>query len=117
MEGVVSAECDAVAREAAAKLDGLLTTQINETLGVGSWAVGDLRGRLTRITDKDCTSEIWELDGKPIMQTWPVKVETVAEGHAIKIVVTQPYRTFPPNSVSATPPRPTPSTDDGREGR
>ena len=85
------------ARETAAKLDGLLTVQINACLGAGQWALVDLRGRLTRITDKDHTSEIWELDGKPILQTWPLKVETVTEGHAIKLVVTQPYRTFSPN--------------------
>ena len=90
------------AREIAAKLDGLLTVQINDRLGAGRWALVDLRGRLTRITDKDHTSEIWELDGKPILQTWPLKVEIVTEGHAIKLVVTQPYRTFSPNIAGQT---------------
>jgi hypothetical protein len=91
------------ARETAAKLDGLLTIQINAHLGAGSWVLTDLRGRLTRITDKDHTSEIWELDGKPILQTWPVKIETVTEGHAIKMVVTQPCRTFSPKRKCSQP--------------
>lgn len=86
------------ARETAGKLEGLLMVQINARLGEGKWALVDLRGRLTRITDRDNTSEIWELDGEPILQTWPIKVDTVTEGHAIKLVVTQPYRTFSPNN-------------------
>lgn len=95
--GAAGLASGSAARETAAKLDSLLTVQINDRLGDGQWALVDLRGRLTRFTDRDQTSEIWELDGKPILQTWPLKVETVTEGHAIKLVVTQPYRTFAPN--------------------
>lgn len=97
--GALGLASGSAARETAEKLDGLLMVQINDRLGEGKWSLVDLRGRLTRITDRDHTSEIWELDGKPILQTWPIKVETVHEGHAIKLVVTQPYRTIPPNKV------------------
>lgn len=85
---------DSAARETARRLDDLLTDQINGRLGIGQWELVDLHGRLTRVTDKEHTSEIWELDGKPILQTWPLKFETVVEGCVTKLVMTQPYRTF-----------------------
>lgn len=84
----------ALASEHAGKLDQLLRTEVSNALGNEAWLIVDLANRMRRVRVEGQEQETITLDGKPIMELWPLTVETVTEGDSVRVVVTQKYRTF-----------------------
>jgi len=78
--------------------DEILSSEITAMIGEG-WIIADLRGRLQSVRVRDEPQETITLDGKPLVELWPVELETVNEGGKITIKATRRYRTFRPQSL------------------
>jgi hypothetical protein len=90
--------CASLARDSAKAIDEIIRDAINATIG-GDWVIADLRGRLQRITIQGQAPETYYLDGKPILELWPVELETVNDGKSFVVHATRQYRTFQHNSI------------------
>lgn len=84
--------------------DDLLGKAITEVIGEG-WSLIDLKGRLQSVRVRDEPQETIMLDGKPLVELWPVELETVNEGGKITIKATRRYRTFRPQNTHDQPPQ------------
>ena len=96
---------DSLAHESAKKTDAILTGAINAVIGKG-WQICDLKGRLSCVKIAGHPQETITLDGKPLVELWPVELETVSENGKITIKATRNYRTFSPVNSLAQPPKP-----------
>ncbi len=79
---------NALTGKMAAGLDDVIAEGIRQR--IGDFELSDLEGRLNRVNsahDPDA-GEIWELDGRPFLQTLPP--ETIRDGNTITI--RQSYR-------------------------
>ena len=92
-----------LAHDSAKATDEILSAEITAAVGEG-WMIADLRGRLQSVRVRDEPQETITLDGKPLVELWPVELETVNEGGKITIKATRRYRTFRPQNNSASLP-------------
>ena len=74
--------------------DNLIRVAINEAIGNDAWIIGDIASRMCRVKKEGQESEIYTLDGNPILEIWPPTMETVQEGNSMKLVASRKYRTF-----------------------
>jgi len=86
-----------LARDFAKMTDELLGKAITAVIGEG-WALLDLKGRLQSVRVRNEPQETIMLDGKPLVELWPVELETFNEGGKITIKATRKYRTFTPQN-------------------
>jgi hypothetical protein len=97
-----AADCSAsLARDSAKATDEILSAEITAMVGDG-WMIADLRGRLQSVRVRDEPRETILLDGKPLVELWPVELETVNEGGKITIKATRRYRTFRPQNAEVS---------------
>jgi hypothetical protein len=98
-----AADCSAsLARDSAKATDEIFSAEITAMVGEG-WMIADLRGRLQSVRIRDQPQETITLDGKPLVELWPVELETVNEGGKITIKATCRYRTFRPQNGKDMP--------------
>lgn len=70
---------EALARQAAAQKEAMFVTAVDNALGKGNWTMDSLHNRIMRQTYGASDIEVVELDGKPILQYGPLKVEPVRD--------------------------------------
>jgi hypothetical protein len=105
--GCVQGACSAsLAQDTAKATDVILSQAITAMVGEG-WMIADLRGRLQSVRVRDEPQETILLDGKPLVELWPVELEAVNEGGKITITAKRRYRTFRPQNGAL--PRPSPA--------
>lgn len=100
-----AADCYAsLARDSAKTTDEILSAEITAMVGDG-WMIADLQGRLQSVRVRNEPQETILLDGKPLVELWPVELKTVNKGGKITIKATRRYRTFRPqnNPLSRSP--------------
>lgn len=80
-------------KEQGEKKDSILGFAIKTALG--SVDVLSVVSRLQCLkSGRENDGSIWLLDGRRLVQFWPIEVKTVHEGHKCEIVATMPYKTF-----------------------
>lgn len=82
-----------LARTSAKEIETIISAEITQMLGEG-WLIDDLRGRLQSVRVCNEPQETISLDGKPLIELWPVELKTVNEGGKITIKAIRRYRTF-----------------------
>lgn len=65
--------------EVAKNTDAILTDAITAVIGKG-WQICDLKARLACVKIQGQSQETYTLDGKPILELWPIQLETINEG-------------------------------------
>jgi hypothetical protein len=98
--GSPSGYASSLAHESAKNTDAILTDAITAVIGKG-WQICDLKGRLACVKIQGQPQETYTLDGKPILELWPIQLETINEGGKFTIKATRNYRTFSPHNVQA----------------
>ena len=93
-----SGYASSLAHESAKNTDAILTDAISAVIGRG-WEVSDLKGRLACVKIQGQPQETYTLDGKPILELWPIQLETINEGGKFTIKATRNYRTCSPHNV------------------
>lgn len=104
--GSPSGYASSLAHESAKNTDAILTAAIEAVIGLG-WEVSDLKGRLACVNIQGQPQETYTLDGKPILELWPIQLETINEGGKFTMKVTRNYRTFSPHNVKGHATAPT----------
>ena len=96
--GSPSGYASSLAHESAKNTDTILTDAISAVIGRG-WEVSDLKGRLACVKIQGQPQETYTLDGKPILELWPIQLETINEDGKFTMKCTLNYLTFPPQNV------------------
>ena len=91
-----SSACSALTHESAEMTEKILGIEITKTLGKG-WVLADLKGRVQLVKVQDEPQETFLLDGKPILQLWPVKLTPEIQDGTSVMTASRCYRTFTQN--------------------
>lgn len=82
------------------KTDSIIRVHVTRALGNDQWILIDIASRMQRVQRIGEPQEVITLDGKPLLELWPVEVTTEPDGNAIKVVATQKYRSLLPDEQS-----------------
>ena len=84
---------ESLAKDLAKQTDEIIGAEITAMIGDG-WTIDEMRGRLKRVQVRGDTKETILLDGKPLVELWPISMETQIAYPSVGINITRDYRTF-----------------------
>lgn len=79
-------------RKVAAMKDLLVRDAITRRLAGAPWQLADLVGRLERRVCPGSAVEFWLMDGRPLIDLWPVRFELKQEGNSHVVALTIPNK-------------------------
>ena len=91
---------ESLAQGMAEKTDKSIAEAITSSIGDG-WNIAELKGRLGIVRLRNAPKETLTLDGKPIMELYPVELTTEQRGSSTVITAAQNYRTLSHNVLSS----------------
>jgi hypothetical protein len=90
---------ESLAQGMAEKTDKSIAEAITSSIGDG-WNIAELKGRLGIVRLRNAPKETLTLDGKPIMELYPVELTTEQRGSSTVITAAQNYRTLSHNVLA-----------------